>query len=109
MSGSVILVQSVSENVLLVPSGAVRRENRQSVVLVPDGNGGAQSRPVVTGGTDGTRTVITSGLNEGDTVITSAVRGAATPTGTARPGQTNQAFPGGGAPAGGPGGGNAIR
>ncbi|MBM4410833.1 MAG: hypothetical protein FJ037_05875 [Chloroflexi bacterium] len=104
MSGSVILVQSVSENVLLVPSGAVRRENRQSVVLVPDGNGGSQSKPVVTGGTDGTRTVITSGLNEGDTVITSAIRGTATATGTARPGQTNPP-PGGG----GPGGGNVIR
>ena len=109
MSGSVILVQSVSENVLLVPSGAVRRENRQSVVLVPDGNGGTQSKPVVTGGTDGTRTVITSGLNEGDTVITSAVRGTATATGTARTGQTNQAAPGGAPPPGGPGGGNVIR
>lgn len=99
MSGSVILVQSVSENVLLVPSGAVRRENRQSVVLVPDGSGGSQSRPVVVGGTDGARTIITSGLNEGDTVITSAVRGTATATATARPGQAN--------PAG--GGGNVIR
>ena len=111
MSGSVILVQSVSENVLLVPSGAVRRENRQSVVLVPDGNGGTQSKPVVTGGTDGTRTVITSGLDEGATVITSAVRGTATVTGTARTGQTNQPIPGGpvGPPPGGPGGGNVIR
>lgn len=111
MSGSVILVQSVSENVLLVPSGAVRRENRQSVVLVPDGNGGTQSKPVVVGGTDGTRTIIASGLDEGETVVTSAARGTVTATGTARAGQTNQPFPGGpgGAPPGGPGGGNVIR
>lgn len=108
MSGSVILVQSVSENVLLVPSGAVRRENRQSVVLVPDGNGGTQSKPVVTGGTDGTRTIITSGLDEGATVVTSAVRGTATATGTARTGQGVPGGPGPGGP-GGPGGGNVIR
>ena len=106
MSGSVVLVQSVSENVLLVPSAAVRRENRQSVVLVPDGNGGVKSKVVVTGGTDGTRTVITSGLNDGDVVVTSAVRGTATATGTARAGQTNQTVPGGGGPGG---GGNVIR
>ncbi len=105
MNGSVILVQSVSENVLLVPSAAVRRENRQSVVLVPDGNGGTQSKVVVTGGTDGTRTVITSGLNDGEVVVTSAVRGTATATGTAGAGQTNQAFPSGGPG----GGGNVIR
>lgn len=111
MSGSVILVQSVSENVLLVPSGAVRRENRQSVVLVPDGNGGTQSRPVVVGGTDGTRTIVVSGLDEGEMVVTSAARGIATTTGTARAGQTNQSFGGGpgGPPPGGPGGGNVIR
>ncbi len=104
MSSSVILVQSVSENVLLVPSGAVRRENQQFVVLVPDGNSGSQSKPVVTGGTDGTQTVITSGLNEGDTVITKAIRGTATATGTAPRGQANPP-PGGGMP----GGGNVIR
>lgn len=111
MSGSVILVQSVSENVLLVPAGAVRRENRQSVVLVPDGNSGTQSKPVVVGGTDGTRTIIASGLDEGETVVTSAARGTATATGTARAGQTNQPFGGGpgGPPPGGPGGGNVIR
>lgn len=102
MSGSVILVQSVNENVLLVPSGAVRRENRQSVVLVPDGNGGTQSKPVIVGGTDGARTIIASGVNEGDTVVTSAVRGTPTATGTARPGQQTGPVPGG------PGG-NVIR
>jgi HlyD family secretion protein len=104
MSGSIILVQSVSENVLLVPSGAVRREGRQSVVLVPDGAGGTQSKPVVVGGTDGSRTVITSGLDDGAVVVTSAVRATGTPTGTARPGQ-NQAAPVG---PGGPGGGGAA-
>lgn len=106
MSGSVILVQSVTENVLLVPSGAVRRENRQSVVLVPDGIGGTQSKIVVIGGTDGSRTVITSGLNEGDTVITGGVRATPTPTAGTKAGQTNQAGPAG---PGGPGGGNVIR
>lgn len=106
MSGSVILVQSVSENVLLVPSGAVRREGRQSVVLVPDGAGGTQSKPVVVGGTDGSRTVITSGLDDGAVVVTSAIRATGTATGTARPGQ-NQAGPAG--PAGPGGGGAAIR
>ena len=104
MSGSIILVQSVSENVLLVPSGAIRREGRQSVVLVPDGAGGTQSKPVVVGGTDGSRTVITSGLDDGAVVVTSAIRATGTPTGTARPGQ-GQAGPGG---PGGPGGGGAA-
>ncbi len=104
MSGSVILVQSVSENVLLVPSGAVRREGRQSVVLVPDGNGGSQSRPVVTGGTDGSRTVITSGVEEGETVITSALRATATATSGATKGGTTQ----GPTFQAGPGGGNAV-
>ena len=106
MSGSVILVQSVSENVLLVPSSAVRREGRQSVVLVPDGAGGTQSKPVVVGGTDGSRTVITSGLDDGAVVVTSAIRATGTATGTTRPGQ-NQAAPAG--PAGPGGGGAAIR
>lgn len=104
MSGSVVLFQSVSENVLLVPSGAVRRENRQSVVLVPDGNGGTQSKPVVVGGTDGSRTIITSGLDDGAVVVTSAVRATGTATGTARPGQTNQTVPAGPAGPGGAGG-----
>ncbi len=104
MSGSVILVQSVSENVLLVPSGAIRREGRQSVVLVPDGNGGSQSRPVVTGGTDGSRTVITSGVEEGETVITSAIRATATATSGATKGGTTQ----GPTFQAGPGGGNAV-
>jgi len=104
MNASITLLVSVTENQLLVPAGAVRRQGNQTFVYVPgEGGGTPVQKAVVTAGTDGTNTAITSGVAEGDVVLLGAI-GTATP---ARTGTAAAGGPGGG-PAGvggGPGGG----
>ncbi|MSQ42270.1 MAG: HlyD family efflux transporter periplasmic adaptor subunit [Dehalococcoidia bacterium] len=103
MNASITLLLSVTENQLLVPSGAVRRQGGQRFVYLPGEAGGEPvQRQVVVAGSDGTNTAITSGLNEGDTVLLGAI-GTATPTAV----RTVTGAVGGGAPGGpgGPGGG----
>lgn len=60
------------DNVLLVPSGSVQNQNRQSFVTISK-NGQQQSVPVTTGLVSDTQTEIVSGLNEGDIIISGSV------------------------------------
>jgi len=80
MNASIILLLDVKEDVLLLPTAAVRRQGRTSFVsfLKPDGT--TEQRNVVTGGTDATNTAITSGLNEGDQVVLGGTTAARTTT-----------------------------
>ena len=100
MNASVRLLVRVVENQLLVPTGAVRRQENQFFVYGPGTAGGAPvQKRVVTAGTDGTNTAIASGVAEGDVVLLGAI-GTATPTATR---------PAGGPPGGGGGVGGGIR
>ena len=69
MNATVIVVIDVKEDVLLVPSEAVRRQGRTSYVVVPAEDGGTEQRDVRLGSTDGTRTEVLSGLEEGEVVL----------------------------------------
>jgi multidrug efflux pump subunit AcrA (membrane-fusion protein) len=68
MTASVSIALDTRENVLAVPSRAVRRERGKSVVYVSR-DGRAQSREVRTGWKDSQWTEITSGLREGQAVL----------------------------------------
>lgn len=70
-----------AENVLTVPTTAVKGSAEKGIVYVPDAKGGSPAEVAVTLGlTDGTSVEVTSGLKEGDSVL-QFVPGAATPRG----------------------------
>lgn len=73
MTANVTLLVALRENVLVLPSEAVRRENGHATVQVA-GPGGAQAAavPVTCGLEDGKKIEIVSGLSEGDTVLVRA-------------------------------------
>jgi hypothetical protein len=103
MNASVVLITEVKEDALLVPTAAVKRQGRQSFVLLQKEDGTTEQRNVTVGGTDGSNTAIASGLNEGDKVlITTTTTARATTTAAAG---FQAGGPGGGVPGG--GGGNA--
>lgn len=98
-TATVEITTASAEDVLYVPTAAVRTAGGQSTVTVV--RNGRQSTVTVETGVKGDQgTEITSGLNEGDQVVV-------TSTGTGTSGTTQRGgFPGGGAgPAGGLGGG----
>ena len=68
MGGNVILIKDLKEDLILVPSKAIKRKGRDSYVIKSLDN--VEEEVVVKlGETDGSRTSILSGLNEGDVVI----------------------------------------
>ena len=68
MGGNVILIKDLKEDLILVPSKAIKRKGRDSYVIKSSGD--IEEEVVVKlGETDGSRTSILSGLNEGDIVI----------------------------------------
>lgn len=70
-----------AENVLTVPTTAVKGSAEKGIVYVPDAKGGSPAEVAVTLGlTDGTSVEVTSGLKEGDSVL-QFVPGAPTPEG----------------------------
>ena len=85
------------DDVLAVPSRAVKRQGRTSVVTVLV-DGKQEVRTVTTGASDSSYVQITSGLNEGALVVIPSAT-TSTTTSTAAP------LPGGGGGFGGPGGG----
>jgi len=88
--------------VLLVPTGAIKRQGTTRYVVVKKDDGTTENVNVTVGGADNTNTQILTGLTEGQKVVlgaTTAARGT-TPTTAAGAG----AFPGGGFPGGGGGG-----
>ena len=89
------------QNVLLVPSRALRRSGQGQTVQLQV-NGKAETRPVTTGLADDQRTEITNGLQEGDTVLIENTARTGT-TGTAN--TQNRPFTGG---PGGFGGGGGV-
>ena len=69
MSASADIVAEKHENVLIVPSRAISKNDQgQTIVKVMAGNQ-AQERVVVVGLDDGLRAEIVSGLNQGETVV----------------------------------------
>jgi multidrug efflux pump subunit AcrA (membrane-fusion protein) len=94
------------ENVLAVPSRAVKRQGRAQVVQVLTANGTQEARTIRTGATDGTFSQVLDGLQEGEQVVLPTTGTTTTvATGTAAAGSGAGGGPGFGPPPGGPGGG----
>lgn len=74
MTATVIFVLVAKENVLQVPSHALRDKDGRKSVLVPDAKGAAREQVVETGLSDGRQTEILSGLAEGDKLLIPQVR-----------------------------------
>ena len=95
MSASVTIISDVRQNVLLVPSSAVKTQNGTSYVEVLDNPGAAvtgvtgvtsaappRQITVTTGISDDTSTEIMSGLTEGQSIIVRTITGTSTTTTT---------------------------
>ena len=85
MSASVTVVLSVTQDALLLPTAAIKRSGRISVVSVKLPDGTIEQRTVTTGGTDSTNTAILTGLVEGDVVQIGGTTASATAGRTATP------------------------
>ena len=98
MTASVTVVLSVTDDALLLPTTAIKRSGRTSVVNLKLPDGTLEQRTVTTGGTDSTNTAILTGLVEGDVVQigTTAVAPGATASRTAAPAGGRQPTPAGG-------------
>lgn len=87
MTASVTVVLSVTQDALLLPTGAIKRSGRTSVVSIKLPDGTFEQRTVTTGGTDSTNTSVLTGLVEGDVVqiggTTSGAAAGRTPTAAA--------------------------
>ena len=75
MAASVSIIVEAKDNVLLIPSSAIQKQNGQSVVTVLE-NGKERQKQVEVGISSDTQTEIISGLSEGEEVITSRISGA---------------------------------
>ena len=82
MSATVTILSSVKTNVLLVPTGAVKRQGQTRYVVVKKDDGTTENVDVTIGGSDATNTEITSGITEGTTVVLGATSSATGTTGT---------------------------
>ncbi|MEP6870286.1 MAG: HlyD family efflux transporter periplasmic adaptor subunit [Anaerolineaceae bacterium] len=84
MSASVTVILSVTQDALLLPTAAIKRSGRTSVVSFKLPDGTTEQRTVTTGGTDGSNTAILTGLVEGDVVqiggATASAAAGRTPT-----------------------------
>ncbi|HMS59467.1 MAG TPA: efflux RND transporter periplasmic adaptor subunit [Tepidiformaceae bacterium] len=78
MNASITLVLDVKEDVLLLPTTAVRRQGRASFVYRLKDDGTFEQVTVTTNGSDSTNTAIATGLNEGDRVVVGTVPGSPT-------------------------------
>jgi len=87
MTASVTVVLSVTQDALLLPTTAIKRSGRTSVVSLKLPDGTFEQRTVTTGGTDTKNTSVLTGLVEGDVVqiggTTSAATAGRTPTAAA--------------------------
>jgi len=75
MAVSVNIIIETKDNVLIVPSSAIQKQNGQNVVTVLE-NGKERQRQVEVGISSETQTEIISGLSEGEVVITGRLTGA---------------------------------
>jgi hypothetical protein len=67
LSSTVNIMIAESDNILLVPSRAISRQGRNTVVQVVTGTT-TETRTIQTGISDSTNTEIVSGLNEGEQI-----------------------------------------
>lgn len=100
MTAVAAIVYQQRQNVLLVPSRAVKSQGRERTVQLMV-NGVPETRKVTVGLSDDTRTEITEGLQEGDEVLVETGR-------TAGATGQNQRLPGAGGFGGGLGGGAVV-
>ncbi len=100
MGVSTDIITNIKNDVVLVPSTAVKTSNGQSMVQVMK-NGQVSSVPVEIGDSNDTQTEITSGINEGDVVVTNTSNSSAAKASTS----TSSVF----SNIGRGGGGNAVR
>ena len=87
-------------DVLAVPSKAVKRQGRTSVVTVMTADGKQEARTVQTGASDASYVQIVAGLQEGDLVVLPTVATSTTTTSTAAPLPGSGGGGGGGPPPG---------
>ncbi|MSP22438.1 MAG: HlyD family efflux transporter periplasmic adaptor subunit [Dehalococcoidia bacterium] len=111
MNASITVLLRVDENQLLVPSGAIKREGRQTFVTLKNASGAQEQVAVTIGSTNGTNTIVTSGVDEGATVliITPAPGTAPTATAAAKAAAGGVVPAGGGGPGPGGFGGGQVR
>jgi HlyD family secretion protein len=95
------IITATKDNVLLIPSSAVQRQNDQATVRIVK-NGNVQQVDVQTGLASDTQVEIISGLADGDQVVTSTLS-------TQISGQSTTTSPFGGGGFGGRGGGGNVR
>ena len=99
MNASVTIIVDQRQDVLVVPSSAIQRSGRDSVIEIQNDDGSTTRQVVTTGLSDSTNTEITNGLQEGQTVIIPGVAAASTTASSqTQTSQTGggQGFPGGG-------------
>ncbi len=96
MNATVVIIKSVQENLLLVPTSAIKTQAGTRTVTVKKDDGTTEERTVTVGGADSSNTAITSGLNAGEVVVLSSSAASSTATAN-RTVTTNQQgqFPGG--------------
>lgn len=118
MTAAVTITTGTRENVLLVPSEAVKVGTKGSTVNVPvkkEGQDDTESRPVKVGASDGVKTEILDGLKEGDKIVLAGADkkrggpGAPNPFGPAQSGGGRSGGGGGGGGGGRGGGGGGGR
>lgn len=73
MSTTVNIITKVDQNVMAVPTTAIKTDSSGSYVQVLGSNGQPQNVTVQTGDSNGTSTVITSGLSVGQEVVTQTI------------------------------------
>jgi RND family efflux transporter MFP subunit len=76
MSVSASIITDVKQNILIVPSGAVKTQGGSSYVQVLV-NGSPQNKTVEVGSSNNTETEIVSGISAGDNVITQTIASGA--------------------------------
>ncbi len=85
MTATVTFLIAAKDDVLRVPSHALRNDSGHKSVLVPGADGAPRTQEVDTGLSDGRLTEILSGLNEGDKVLIAQVKRDNKSTGSASP------------------------
>jgi len=85
MTATVTFLIAAKDNVLRVPTHALRGEGGQKSVLVLGADGVPREQAVETGLSDGRQTEVISGINEGDKVLIAQVKRDNKPTGSASP------------------------
>ena len=102
MNATVTIIIDQRQDVLTIPTAAIQRDGRDSVVDIQNDDGSTQRQVVETGLSDGTNTEITNGLQEGQTVIIPGVTAASSTSSQATPAAGGIRFFGGPGEGGGP-------